>query len=76
MGTVPMKTIAATMALTLMGLFTTELVTGETEYAVETLMVAIDDGRDDTILLVPLNYGEASGTDGRCNPNVHRTRYE
>ena len=71
-----MKTIATTMALTLMGLFMAELVTGETEYPVETLMVAIDDGRDDTVLLVPLKSGEPRRLDGPCNPNMHSSRYE
>lgn len=71
-----MKLLTATMALTLMGLLTADLVTGETEYPVQTLMVAIDDGRDDTVLLVPLKHSEASRIDGPCNPNMRSTRYE
>ena len=71
-----MKTIAAAIAPALLGLLAAELVTGETDYSTETLMVAIDDGRDDSVLLVPLERGDAEGTRGPCNPNLHSTRYE
>ena len=71
-----MKTITATLTLTLLGLVAADSVTGETEYSAETLMVAIDNGRDDSVLLVPLEHGGAYRIQGPCNPNVHSARYE
>ena len=71
-----MRTMLAAIALTLFGLLSADPVTGETDYSFEGLMVAIDDGTDDRVLLVPLKHDEANRIDSPCSPNLRRTRYE